>query len=492
MLNFIIIGCQKAGTTMLKHNLTKINQISMPKQEIHFFNNNYEKGILWYENKFSKRNDNKHVIYGEKTPNYITDIEYLRRIYKHYPNVKLIISMRNPIFRALSHWNHFNQIYPKSLKWGWVYNNTITDSIKNNKSILSNGEYYKQLLDVYNIFPKEQVHIIINEQLRNDTHNEFNNLCKFLNITNTLTDYSNVHERKYQHEVNVSEIKYLIEYYQKQLENLYDLLGYRIPEWDNFINAYSSDYSYVNLPISVKNDHKVNCIITCVNYSDFLSITLPENIKTINNILVLTVPNDIKTINICKKYNVNYIATDIFYQKQKNTNILKSIIRKLCCYHCVCQGHCQYKCFKNRNTVFQKSKAINLGIRSFPENSWILLLDADIIVPNKFKDTNLSILDKNTLYGTSRIIYKSQHDWLLKKNSKFDFWKFMGFFQLFNTESANFHKKYFGYNEKYNYANGGDYYFSKKWPIKKLLDFYVVHLGETGENWEGRITDFWK
>ena len=95
------------------------------------------------------------------------------------------------------------------------------------------------------------------------------------------------------------------------------------------------------------------------------------------------------------------------------------------------------------------------------------------------------------IHGTSRIVYKTQSDWLNKENSYYDFWKFMGFFQIFNIKSKNFVKNYYGYNEKYNYANGGDYDFFKKWKNKELLDFYVVHLGETGENWEGRITELW-
>ena len=34
--------------------------------------------------------------------------------------------------------------------------------------------------------------------------------------------------------------------------------------------------------------------------------------------------------------------------------------------------------------------------------------------------------------------------------------------------------------------------FVTKWDNKELLDFYVIHLGETGKNWQGRVTDFWK
>jgi hypothetical protein len=494
MLDFIIIGCQKCGTTVLKHNLKKINGIYIPNKEIHFFNSNYDKGIDWYESHFQH---NKRYINGEKTPNYITDIKYLEKIYDHYPDIKLIAIFRNPILRALSHWNHFNQIYTSHSKnWGWSYENSLMDSLQQNSSILTNGNYFEQLRNVYQYFNKKNVYIMFNEYLRKDMNLEFNKLCDFIGIKNNVSNLTNSHERQYQHEIFVQEIKFIIDYYKLSIEKFYQLIGYRIDEWDKFIFTFKSKHDYIHRPINNQllyissNLDNLTCLITCVNYSDFLKITLPENKKIINNILVLTNKKDKKTIQVCKDNDVNYIATDIFFQKSPET-FWKKTINKLCCYRCVCKNYYQFKCLKNSKTVFQKSKAINMGIKKSNQTEWILLLDADIIIPNKFNNSNLNILDKNTLYGVPRIVYKTQRDWITKKNAYFDFWKFMGFFQLFNINSSNFHKKYFGYNEEYNYANEGDYHFAKKWTKKELLDFYVIHLGETGENWQGRVTDFW-
>jgi hypothetical protein len=68
----------------------------------------------------------------------------------------------------------------------------------------------------------------------------------------------------------------------------------------------------------------------------------------------------------------------------------------------------------------------------------------------------------------------------------------VGFFQLFNKKSENFSKDYYGYDEQFNYANSSDYFFMKKWGMKKkLLNFPVIHLGQTEKNWQGRITNIW-
>lgn len=486
MLDFIIIGCQKCGTTMIKKNLKSLPSINIPNKELHFFDMKYGKGLEWYKKYFL--NDN--VINGEKTPNYITSELYIKRIKEHFPNIKLIIVFRNPILRALSHWNHFNQIYDEQSKnWGWNYYKTIFESIKFNKTILTNGHYFEQLSCVYKHFNRENILILSNENFRINSKDEFDKIRIFLNIAESKNIIINAHERKYENEVNLNEIKYLIHYYKDRIENLYNLLGYRYKEWDKFIFTFMNQNNSINYSINPKLNN-VTCIITCVNYSDFLNITLPINKYIIPNIIILTSKNDKKTIEVCKKNNVNYIVSDIFFQKTKR-NLCYRLLEKILCYRCVCKGYCKLSCVKNKYTVFQKSKAINLGIKEYCKTDWVLLLDADIIVSEKFKNIDFSKLNKDTLYGVSRIVYKTKNDWKNKVNAYYDFWKFMGFFQLFNLNSESFYNDYYGYNENYNYASEGDYYFSKKWTKKVLLDFYVTHLGETGENWHGRVTDFW-
>ena len=43
--------------------------------------------------------------------NFKDNKKYIDRIYKHYPNIKLIIILREPIQRAFSHWNHITNNY---------------------------------------------------------------------------------------------------------------------------------------------------------------------------------------------------------------------------------------------------------------------------------------------------------------------------------------------------------------------------------------------
>lgn len=118
--NFMIIGAQKAGTSWLAKAISQHPDIFIPKsKEIHFFNhlNNFEKGIDWYRGQFSDLNAEKMI--GDATPNYFwttpgrPEIAGARlhenipgTIHSFYPGIKIIISLRNPVDRAVSAYFH--------------------------------------------------------------------------------------------------------------------------------------------------------------------------------------------------------------------------------------------------------------------------------------------------------------------------------------------------------------------------------------------------
>lgn len=255
------------------------------------------------------------------------------------------------------------------------------------------------------------------------------------------------------------------------------------------INSQNSAFSILNQDTNTINHIQHNdltCIITCVNYSDILKYTLPDNSKILKNIIIVTDTNDRDTVDICNKLNIKYIRTDIFYEKESIKFNYWSDMLSLPWWNKI------YQYYFNKKRSFNKSKAINYTIKNYINTDWILLIDADIILSENLKYTNLNELDKDYLYSTYRIIYKTKQDWINKQNSILDSWQFVGFFQLFNKKSNNFFKNYYGYDEEFNYANSSDYFFMKKWGIqKKLLNFPVIHLGETERNWQGRVTELW-
>jgi hypothetical protein len=100
---FIIAGTQKSGSTVLAAYLAHHANISFAKRkELHFFDKsaNYEKGIEEYYTEFKiSRNT---ITMGEATPFYLASRKACKRIAKHFPDVKMIVILRDPISRAYS------------------------------------------------------------------------------------------------------------------------------------------------------------------------------------------------------------------------------------------------------------------------------------------------------------------------------------------------------------------------------------------------------
>ena len=106
-INFIIIGAQKAGTTFLHNILNTSNDIYIPlEKELPFFlednidDESYKKFFLKYFNK-SKPNQ----IIGTSTPQYMMYPNSFSNIKERLPDVKLIVVLREPIKRLISHYD---------------------------------------------------------------------------------------------------------------------------------------------------------------------------------------------------------------------------------------------------------------------------------------------------------------------------------------------------------------------------------------------------
>ena len=104
--DFLVIGAAKCGTSSLFNYLKSHTQILLPhKKEINFFGTKFKYGIDWYLAHFPSISDRPDFITGEATPNYIRFPKVAQQIKAHFPQIKLIILLRNPIDRALS-WHH--------------------------------------------------------------------------------------------------------------------------------------------------------------------------------------------------------------------------------------------------------------------------------------------------------------------------------------------------------------------------------------------------
>lgn len=100
---YMIVGAQKAGTTFLHAILGQHPQVREPlRKEPNYFSFNYALGEDWYRANFPLAEPG--AITGDATTNYMFHPAAPGRMAKLLPDAKIIMLLREPAGRALSHY----------------------------------------------------------------------------------------------------------------------------------------------------------------------------------------------------------------------------------------------------------------------------------------------------------------------------------------------------------------------------------------------------
>ncbi|BEV35475.1 sulfotransferase [Synechococcus sp. M16CYN] len=193
---FVSIGTQKGGTTYLYGLLKQHSQVQMahPK-ELHYFSLHYARGLDWYASHFAASEVERH--YGEVTPYYLFHPLAAERMAKELPDVKLIVLLRDPVERALSHYFHSRKLNlePLGLEAAFAAEETrLADSYAvlnqgerhlshQQHSYLSRSRYEQQLPRFQASFTPEQLLVLRSEDLFEQPHQVWDQILIFLRLT---------------------------------------------------------------------------------------------------------------------------------------------------------------------------------------------------------------------------------------------------------------------------------------------------------------------
>ncbi len=99
----LVVGTQRGGTTSLHRLLTSHPNIHPPRRRkgVHYFDLAYGKDLRWYRGAFPIVSAPDIVI--ETSPYYMFHPEVPGRVAADLPDVKVVVLLRSPIERALSH-----------------------------------------------------------------------------------------------------------------------------------------------------------------------------------------------------------------------------------------------------------------------------------------------------------------------------------------------------------------------------------------------------
>lgn len=242
---FLIVGAAKAGTTSLYTYLAQHPQIIEAKvKEVQFFSVYYNKGVMWYRSKFpTKYQINERKITGEASPYYLFHPHAPKRIYKLLPNIKLIVMLRDPVDRAISHYFHELREENEFLPMEEAFRNEKkrikpelikmqADESYNSEtyrcySYKSRGIYVDQLIRYFSLFSKDKMLILKSEDLFSNPKGILKDVLAFLEVDAGILP-NNLNPKNvgsYCAKVSSPIYKDLVNYYAPHNERLYQLLG---------------------------------------------------------------------------------------------------------------------------------------------------------------------------------------------------------------------------------------------------------------------------
>jgi len=231
---------------------------------------------------------------------------------------------------------------------------------------------------------------------------------------------------------------------------------------------------------------KLEAVIVCVHYADFLRCTLPHNKQLFDRLVVVTTPEDKETQRICEFYHVECVKSERL-QPQKG---------KFC-----------------------KGAGINDGLKKLSRDAWVIHLDADIWLPPLTRILlQRAKLNPEMVYGLDRFNIRGWDQWQdflkwlplqqeagayihMDKSRLQVGTRFMqehmggylpiGFFQMWCPRISGVHE----YPEHNTTAGHTDLLFSNNWPRSRrgfIPEIVAYHLESEdsgyGTNWSGRKT----
>jgi hypothetical protein len=254
---FLIIGSQKCGTTSLYAYLCDHPQVvPAAVKEVKFFDNLYHKGLAWYRAQFpyalKDRTRLGEGLLGEATPTYMDHPHAPRRVYETLPHVKLIVLMRNPVDRAISHYYQERKygleelslveaLQKEEIRLAGEIDKILRDetyySIQyDRRCYMTRGIYVDQLQAWRKYFPAEQMLILKGEDMYRDPGAVCKQAMRFLNLPEVeLSDYETHNSNSYP-KVDAATRNYLAKVFQPHNRRLYDFLGMDLG-WEKDMSA---------------------------------------------------------------------------------------------------------------------------------------------------------------------------------------------------------------------------------------------------------------
>ncbi|MGI9328389.1 MAG: sulfotransferase family protein [Pseudomonadales bacterium] len=256
---FLVIGAMKAGTTSLFRYLCEHPQIAPPiTKEVNYFNFNWTLGSQWYAAHFPFASPLSTQITGEASPGYLVHPRAALRVSEQIPDARVIVLLRDPVARTLSHYFHQRRIerehrpleealfsdssyaafdLPEAQEASWLEALNANPRSGTNaakllascplhRAYISGSLYVKHLAAWFERFDPDQILVMSSEDLFRRPDEQYRRVLDFIGLEFVSQENMRAHNvGKYPDSVNVDTVARLkSEFFEPNLR-LYELIG---------------------------------------------------------------------------------------------------------------------------------------------------------------------------------------------------------------------------------------------------------------------------
>lgn len=187
-VDFIGLGAARSGSSWIANVLRAHPGICLSEpKEVRYFNrylvpvgkdkgqlnSNHDESIAWYTRHFSHARKGQRK--GEISPVYFFDEAAPASIKKHFPDIKLIVCLRNPVKRAYSSYRLHRGL-------SIIDDIPFEQAIEQESVYIDMGLYARQLKRYLEYFRRDQLLVVIFEDLIRQPELEFKRIFEFLDI----------------------------------------------------------------------------------------------------------------------------------------------------------------------------------------------------------------------------------------------------------------------------------------------------------------------
>lgn len=171
--DFLVVGTQKSGTTLLDALLREHPGLFLPSEvkEVHFFDVHRARGLDWYAAHFAGAGSRPC---GETTPDYLFDERAFAHLVAALPGVRLLVVLRDPVERLLS--NH------RYARVNWGIDDGLLEWVERLPDSIDRSRYAAQLERAVAAVGRERLHVVLFEDLRAEPEATMAGVYRFVGV----------------------------------------------------------------------------------------------------------------------------------------------------------------------------------------------------------------------------------------------------------------------------------------------------------------------